>query len=57
MVDDASDLRWKALESARRGLVMAHALGDIIDAVRSSARAITGADGVTVMLGEGSRCH
>ena len=45
------------MQAARRKLAMAHSLADIAAIVRTSARAISGADGVTFVLGEGSRCH
>ena len=51
------DPRHAALQAAKRRLAMAHSRDDIIATVRASARAITGADGVAFILGEGSRCH
>lgn len=51
------DPRWRMLQTARRKLAFAHSLEDIAAIVRSDARAIAGADGVTFVRGEGSRCH
>ncbi|MDR3528318.1 MAG: ATP-binding protein [Rhizomicrobium sp.] len=48
---------WMALVSAVEQLAAAHALSDIIDIVRRTARAISSADGVTFVLRDGERCH
>ncbi len=46
-----------ALVAAVEQLAAAAALADIIAIVRSTARAISGADGVCVVLRDGERCH
>jgi signal transduction histidine kinase len=54
----ASDERgWMALVKAVEQLATASALTDVIAIVRSTARAISGADGVCFVLREGERCH
>lgn len=49
--------RRALIEAARRKLVLAHTREGIAGVVRTAARAVTGADGVTFVLGECSRCH
>ena len=55
MMDHAQ--RFEALAAAKRKLAMAHSQAEIVAIARDSARAITGADGVTFVMGEGNRCH
>ena len=51
------DQRRTLLRAAQRRLTLAHGRDEIIAIVRDAGRAICGADGVTFVLGEGSRCH
>jgi GAF domain-containing protein len=51
------DSRWRLLSAAQDRLARAQTLHDIIDIVRSSARAICSADGVTFVLRDGDHCH
>lgn len=55
--DRASDSRWRLLSAAQDRLARAQNLEEIIAIVRSSARAICSADGVTFVLRDGDRCH
>jgi GAF domain-containing protein len=57
LFDAADDPRWRLLEVARDRLVMARTQADIIEIVRSSARNILSADGVTFVRREYSFCH
>lgn len=57
LFDAANDPRWRLLEVARDRLAMARTQADVIEIVRSSARAIWSADGVTFVLREYSFCH
>jgi hypothetical protein len=52
-----NDSRWKLLSIAQDRLSHAQTLEEVIDIVRSSARAICSADGVTFVLREGDKCH
>ncbi|HEY0106114.1 MAG TPA: ATP-binding protein [Rhizomicrobium sp.] len=49
--------RWLALVEAVQQLAAAETLDDAIDVVRSKAREISGADGVTFVLRDGDNCH
>lgn len=49
--------RWLQLVAAVERLSAADTLADIIEVVRRTARAISGAEGVTFILREGDRCH
>ena len=51
------DARWKLLRAAEAKLEHTKTLGDAIDVVRQSARAICSADGVTFVLRDGPDCH
>ncbi len=55
--DHVRDSRWKLLSAAQDRLAYAETLDDIIAIVRSSARAICSADGVTFVLRDGYHCH
>jgi hypothetical protein len=55
--DQAGDPRWKLLSAAQDRLARAESLDHVIAIVRSSARAICSADGVTFVLRDGDRCH
>lgn len=48
---------WQALVKAVERLAAADDLDDIIEIVRSTARAISGADGVCFILRDGDSCH
>src|SRR5690348_5071951 len=52
--DKAHQIRDRLLKAACDRLATAATLDEIMDVVRSSARAISGADGVTFVLREGS---
>ena len=52
-----NDPRGKLLVAARDRLRAARSLEQIIEIVRSTARAVTSADGVTFILREGELCH
>jgi two-component system CheB/CheR fusion protein len=49
--------RWKLLAAAEHRLQNAKSVEEVIAIVRSSARAICSADGVTVVLRDGRQCH
>jgi hypothetical protein len=51
------DFRQKLLEAARDRLSVAKTLDDIIAIVRSTARSVCSADGVTFVLRDGGKCH
>jgi GAF domain-containing protein len=55
--DSAEDPRWKLLEATRDRLALAASQDDVIEIVRSCARAVLSADGVTFVLREDTRCH
>ncbi|MFZ1991909.1 MAG: ATP-binding protein [Alphaproteobacteria bacterium] len=48
---------WTSLVGAVERLSAAHSIEGIIEVVRGTARAISGADGVTFVLRDGSLCH
>ncbi|ATE66139.1 ATP-binding protein [Rhizorhabdus dicambivorans] len=49
--------RWSLLASAIEQLGSARSLEDIVEILRSSARRIAGADGITVVLRDNGQCH
>jgi hypothetical protein len=51
------DFRQKLLEAARDRLSVADSLDDIIAIVRSTARSVCSADGVTFVLRDNGKCH
>jgi hypothetical protein len=53
----ATDTRWKLLSAAQERLAMARTFPGVIAVVRSTARAVMSADGVTVVLRDGDKCH
>jgi GAF domain-containing protein len=55
--ESKDDPRWKLLAAARDRLTAAAAQDQIIATVRTFARAIVSADGVTFVLREYSHCH
>ncbi len=55
--DSATDPRWRLLEVARDRLDQARTSAEIIEIVRTSARNVCSADGVTFVLREYSFCH
>jgi GAF domain-containing protein len=56
-MDGGSDPRWKLLTAAEDRLAGAWSLDDVIGVVRSTARAVLSADGVTFVLRDGDKCH
>jgi GAF domain-containing protein len=56
-LDRDFETRWKLLSAARDRLGAAQSLEDVIAVVRTAARAICSADGVTFVLCEGEDCH
>lgn len=57
ILSDENDPRRKLLEAAQQRLAGARTLPDIIAIVRSAARSVCSADGVTFVLGEDGKCH
>src|SRR6201994_2605893 len=57
LFDGADDPRWKLLEAGQARLATAKTLDDIIAVVRSTARGVASADGVTFVLRDGDKCH
>jgi GAF domain-containing protein len=57
LFNQANDSRWKLLSVAQDRLARAEGLDEIIAIVRSSARAICSADGVTFVLRDNDHCH
>jgi GAF domain-containing protein len=57
LFNQANDSRWKLLSVAQDRLARAEDLDEIIAIVRSSARAICSADGVTFVLRDNDRCY
>lgn len=49
--------RWAAAARAIESLALARTLDDVVDRLRASARRVVGADGITVVLRDGDRCH
>ncbi|MFC4594685.1 MULTISPECIES: GAF domain-containing protein [Sphingobium] len=54
--DHEASLRWTPLFAAAERLANARSLGDVVEVVRTAARSIAGAQGITVVLGEGDEC-
>src|SRR3569832_1787944 len=52
-----NDPRWKLLDAARERLAAARSLDEVSAVVRSTARGVASADGVTFVLRDGDRCH
>jgi GAF domain-containing protein len=57
LFDSADDPRWRLLEVAGDRLAMAASQAEIVEIVRSAARGVCSADGVTFVLREYSFCH
>jgi|SRR6185312_7066272 GAF domain-containing protein len=55
--DREDDPRWRLLEVARERLAGARSQEEIIEIVRSCARGVVSADGVTFVLREQDKCH
>ena len=55
--EPTKDFRWRLLVAAVEGLAIAEDLPAVIEIVRSTARAISGADGVSFVLRDGGDCH
>ncbi len=55
--DSKDDPRWKLLEVARERLDAADSQDKVIEIVRSMARAVVSADGVTFVLRDQTQCH
>lgn len=51
------DSRWKLLEAAKDRIQVAETLDALVEVVRSTARAVCSADGVTFVLRDGDKCH
>ena len=51
------DVRWRLLEAARDRIAVADTLDSLIEVVRTTARAVCAADGVTFVLRDGDKCH
>ncbi len=51
------DVRWRLLEAARDRIAVAETLDSLIEVVRTTARAVCSADGVTFVLRDGDKCH
>jgi hypothetical protein len=51
------DFRLKLLEAAKDRLSVAHSLDEIVAIVRSTARSVCSADGVTFVLRDNGKCH
>ena len=47
---------WTPLFAAAERLADARSLGDVVEVVRTAARSIAGAQGITVVMGEGEDC-
>ena len=55
--DGSTDPRWKLLEAAEERLESAPSREAVIEVVRSTARAVCSADGVSFVLRDGDLCH
>jgi GAF domain-containing protein len=55
--DETDNARWKLLDVAQHRLSAASSRDAIIEVVRSAARSIFSADGVTFVLRDGALCH
>ena len=51
-----ASLRWTPLFAAAERLANARSLDDVVEVVRTAARSIAGAQGITVVFGEGDEC-
>jgi hypothetical protein len=51
------DARWRLLEAAKDRIAVAETLDSLIEVVRTTARAVCRADGVTFVLRDGDKCH
>lgn len=51
------DVRWRLLEAAKDRIAVAETLDSLIEVVRTTARAVCSADGVTFVLRDGDTCH
>jgi GAF domain-containing protein len=49
--------RWKLLEAAKDRIAVVETLGALIEVIRTTARAVFSADGVTFVLRDGDKCH
>jgi hypothetical protein len=56
-IREAQDFRVKLLEAAKDRLNVARSLEEIIAIVRSTARSVCSADGVTFVLRDNGKCH
>ncbi len=57
LFDEPENPRWKLLTAAEDRLEVAQSRDAIIEVVRSTARSVLSADGVTFILREGDLCH
>ena len=57
LFDEPENPRWKLLTAAQDRLEMAQSREAIIEVVRTTARSVLSADGVTFVLREGDLCH
>ena len=57
LFDSPDDPRWKLLDAAEDRLEQATSTEAVIEVVRSAARGIFSADGVTFVLRDGELCH
>ena len=57
LFDEPDNPRWKLLSAAEDRLANAPDTDAVIEVVRSAARGIFSADGVTFVLREGELCH
>jgi len=57
LFDEPENPRWKLLTAAEDRLDMADSREAVIEVVRSTARSVLSADGVTFILREGDLCH
>ena len=48
---------WTPLFAAAERLANARSLDDVVEVVRSAARSVVGAEGITIVMGEGDLCH
>lgn len=49
--------RWKLLDAARDRIAVAETLDSLTEVIRSTARAVCSADGVSFVLRDGDLCH
>ena len=52
-----ASLTWAPLFAAAERLAKARSMDDVVEVVRSAARALVGAQGITIVMGEGDYCH